>query len=138
MSEEPRIPVIRLWNRLLVPLQGEITDSQAARLTNDVLQMIAESHAAGLVLDLTGVWVMDSHLCAALSRLARAADLMGSRTVMSGLRPEIAMTLQMMGIELGDLRTTLTLEDALEHLGLRAEAEDGDGAGLAGLGGDDA
>src|SRR5512143_3338114 len=103
-----RLPIIRLWDRVLVPLQGEITDELA-----EVLKAIHQSGAVGLVLDLTGVWIMDSHLCAVLSNLAASAKLMGTPTIISGLSPEIAMTLQTMGVELHAVRTALSLEQAL-------------------------
>jgi rsbT antagonist protein RsbS len=79
------------------------------------------------VLDLTGVWIMDSHLCSVLSNLASAARLMGTPTIISGLSPEIAMTLQTMGVELESVQTALSLEQALAMLGLdvrRAEEDD--------------
>jgi rsbT antagonist protein RsbS len=122
-----RLPIIRLWGRVLVPLQGEITDEVAEQLTHEVLRAIHQSGARGLVLDLTGVWIMDSHLCAVLSNLASSAKLMGTPTVISGLSPEIAMTLQTMGVELGAVRTALTLEHALEILGLDVRERDGKG-----------
>src|SRR5262249_43380500 len=55
------------------------------------------------------------------------ARLMGTPTILSGLSPEIAMTLQAMGVELEAVKTALTLEQALTMLGLevrRAEARD--------------
>ncbi len=119
-NETDRLPILRLWRRLLVTLQGEITDALAEQLSEDLLQMIHVEGADGLVLDLTGVWSMDSHLCAALSRLAESAGLMGTPTIISGLSPEIAQTLQMMGIEL-DVQTALTVELAMEKLGVAVE-----------------
>jgi rsbT antagonist protein RsbS len=71
------------------------------------------------VIDVTGVWMIDSHLCAVLSHLASCARLMGTRTIISGLSPEIALTLQTMGVELQSMQTALTVEQALEMLGLR-------------------
>jgi rsbT antagonist protein RsbS len=44
---------------------------------------------------------------------------MGTRTIISGLSPEIALTLQTMGVELQSMQTALTVEQALEMLGLR-------------------
>src|SRR5262245_7366000 len=108
-----RLPLIKLWNRILVPIQGETSDDRAVQLSEEVLKSIHESGAHGLVLDLTGVWIMDSHLCSVLSNLAAAARLMGTPTIISGLSPEIAMTLQTMGVELEAVRTALTLEQAL-------------------------
>lgn len=117
-TELRRLPIIKLWNRIVVPIQGEITDDHAEQLSQEVLREIHESGARGLVLDLTGVWIMDSHLCSVLSNLALAAKLMGTPTIISGLSPEIAMTLQTMGVELVAVRTALSLEHALTMLGL--------------------
>ena len=117
-TELRRLPIIKLWDRILVPIQGEITDDLAEQLSQEVLREIHESGAHGLVLDLTGVWIMDSHLCSVLSNLASAARLMGTPTIISGLSPEIAMTLQTMGVELEAVQTALSLEQALTMLGL--------------------
>jgi len=124
-----RLPIIKLWDRILVPMQGEITDELAEQLSSEVLKVIYESGARGLVLDLTGVWIMDSHLCSVISNLAAAARLLGTPTIISGLSPEIAMTLQTMGVELEAVRTALSLEQALQMLGLdvrRDEDEEDD------------
>jgi rsbT antagonist protein RsbS len=116
--EANRIPIIKLWNLLLVPLQGMIDDSVAEQLSQDVLKRIQTSEVTGLIMDVTGLWLMDSHLCAVLSRIASAALLMGTRTVICGMSPEIALTLQTMGLELANVRTELMLEQALERLGV--------------------
>jgi rsbT antagonist protein RsbS len=130
--ELKRLPIIKLWDRIVVPIQGEITDELAGHLSQEILREIHVSGAHGLVLDLTGVWIMDSHLCSVLSNLASAAKLMGTPTIISGLSPEIAMTLQTMGVELESVQTALSLEQALAMLGLdvrRAEEEDEDEGG---------
>ena len=134
MSKElRRLPIIKLWDRIVVPIQGEITDELAGQLSTEILKVIHQSGAHGLVLDLTGVWIMDSHLCSVLSNLAAAARLMGTPTIISGLSPEIAMTLQTMGVELQSVRTALSLEQALAMLGLDVRrVEDGDPQGRDG------
>lgn len=114
-----RVPIIPLWSLLLVPVQGELTDTQAEELRHDVLREIHATGSEGLVLDVTGLWLMDSHLCAVLTRLAQAAALMGTRTVLCGISAEIAMTIQSMGLELEGVRTALTLEEALQDFGVR-------------------
>jgi rsbT antagonist protein RsbS len=117
-SELTRIPIIKLWNVLLIPLQGEITDSLSEQLSHDVLERIQALGSRCLVVDLTGLWMLDSHLCAVLTRMAQAAALMGTRTILCGMSPEIAMTLQTMGVETRAAETALSLEDALEALGI--------------------
>jgi rsbT antagonist protein RsbS len=118
-SGHQRIPIIKLWQLLLVPLQGTMTDSLAAQLTTEVLDRIHVEGSSGLVIDITGLWVVDSHLCAVLSHLSSAASLMGARTLISGMKPEIALTLETMGVDLVGVRTTLNLEGALRLLGVR-------------------
>ncbi|AKQ67363.1 RsbS, negative regulator of sigma-B [Myxococcus hansupus] len=124
-----RIPIIPLWGNLIVPLQGDITDAQAAQLCSDVLRDIQRTRARGMVVDISGLWMVDSHLCAVLARLAASARLMGTRTVLCGMGADVALTLQSMGIELDGVETALGLEEGLSLLGIQvmgaltAEAE---------------
>jgi rsbT antagonist protein RsbS len=125
------IPIIKFWEFLLVPLQGDMTDDMAGQLVSAVLDKIHVEGSVGLVIDITGLWLVDSHLCSVLSQLAAAAKLMGARTIISGMKPEIAMALETMGITLQNVKTTLDLETALDLLGVRrtTAAEDArDGA----------
>lgn len=123
-----RVPIIRLWNQLVVPLQGDLTDELAEWMINDVLERIRETDADGLVIDLTGVWMLDSHLCHVLSNLAAAAKLMGASTVICGMNPDTALTLQTMGVDMQLTRTALRLETALEMQGIRLERPSEDDA----------
>ena len=117
-----RIPIIKLWHMLLIPLQGEMTDELANQLMNEVLDRIHQLGCSGLVIDITGLWLVDSHLCSVLSQLSSAAALMGARTFISGMKPDIALTLETMGVQLQGVSTTLDLEDALELLGVNGPA----------------
>lgn len=112
------VTVIELWKRLLVPLQGEIGDQELERLSNVVLARIASQEIEALIIDTSGMWMVDSHLCAGLGRLATAASIMGVPSILCGLSADIVMTLQAMGFELDTLRTTLTLEAALSVSGI--------------------
>lgn len=127
-----RIPIIRLWRLLLVPVQGELTDSHAEQLRHEVLAEIHATGSDGLVLDVTGLWLMDSHLCAVLTRLAQAAALMGTRTVVCGMSADVALTIQSMGLELRGVRTALTLEEALQSFGVQPPATEVDDFDVAG------
>lgn len=124
---ESRVPTIKLWDLLLVPLQGDVGDAEVEALTEDVLRIIKDKEIRGLVIDVTGVWMLDSHLCAALSSLAQAARLMGTQSVLCGLRPEIGMTLTTMGIEFRGVDTESSLEKALSRLGYGRVDDDMDG-----------
>ncbi len=118
MNKSERVTCIPLWDCLLVPLHGDVGDDDADALVSEVLERIQRDECFGVLVDLSGVWTLDSHLCSVLARLAMAARMMGAKTVISGMRPEIAMTLETMGIELRGIRTEATLEDALASMGI--------------------
>lgn len=113
------IPVLKIWDQLLVALQGDVSDRQADELSHSVLARIRDADVTGLILDVTGVFTLDSHLCAVLARLAASARLMGVRSVLCGLTPEVVMTLQAMDIELDEIDTMGTIEEALEVAGIQ-------------------
>ncbi|MEM7155770.1 MAG: STAS domain-containing protein [Myxococcota bacterium] len=115
----PTIPVLKMWDQLLVALQGDVSDRQADDLSRSVLRRIRDVDVSGLILDVTGVHTLDSHLCAVLARLAASARLMGVRSVMCGLTPEVVMTLQAMDIELDEIETMGTIEEAMEAAGIQ-------------------
>lgn len=114
-----RLPIIKLWKQVLVPLQGDISDVLADRLREQVLETIRSSDAQGLIIDVTGVWMVDSHLCSVLSNMAGSARLMGTECVICGMSAEIALTLQAMDIDLSAIRTALSLEEAFGLFGIR-------------------
>jgi rsbT antagonist protein RsbS len=101
-----------------------MTDDMASRLVADVLERIHEEGSSALIIDITGLWLVDSHLCAVLSQLAAAASLMGAETIISGMKPEIAMALETMGIGLNNVTPTLDLETALDALGVQRRQTD--------------
>jgi rsbT antagonist protein RsbS len=124
-----KIPIIKLWSILLVPLQGGITDRASEVLKTEVLTRIHGEDVDGLIIDISALWLVDSHLCSILSHIASAAALMGTQTVISGMKPETAITLETMGIELKGVHSTLNLEGALHELGVRRAEDDEDGYG---------
>ncbi|OJY28682.1 MAG: hypothetical protein BGO98_07445 [Myxococcales bacterium 68-20] len=133
MTDFDRLPVINVWNHVLVPLQGEISDAIAERLVDQVLDTIRDTGAEGLIIDLTGIWMVDSHLCAVLSRLAASARLMGAHSIMCGMNAQVAITLQTMGIDMAVVRTALTLEEAFKSLGIgRLDDKNGGSRGVGG------
>ena len=114
------IPLIRLFGNLIVSIQVSLTDSLIERLISDITQAIERSQVSGLILDLSGVDMLDSHLTYRLRTLAVAARLMGVDTVVCGMRPAVVMTIVEMGLDLVGVSVALNLERALELLVNRA------------------
>jgi rsbT antagonist protein RsbS len=111
-----RIPIINLYSNLIVPIQGTIGDVLMAQLQEDVTSRVEQDDARGLIIDVSGIEMMDSFMTRNIRDLALTARLMGVHTVVSGLRPAVAITLIEMGLEIPGIETTLNLERAIEHL----------------------
>jgi rsbT co-antagonist protein RsbR len=108
-------PVIEVWEKVLVlPIIGTLDSSRAARLTEGLLEKIAVSQAEVVILDVSGVPAIDTDVAQHLLKTVEAARLMGTVSVLSGVRPETAQAIVHLGIELGALRSRATLSDALQ------------------------
>ena len=116
MKETSRIPIIRLQGNLIISIQVAMSDRMVQILKDDVTQKIEQERPAGVVIDVSGINIMDSYISRAIRDLCIMATLMGVRTAMSGIDPMIALTLVEMGIGLEGVRTERDLEAALEFL----------------------
>jgi PAS domain S-box-containing protein len=120
-------PVIQVWDRVLVlPIIGTLDSARAARLTESLLERIAEHQAEVVILDISGVPTIDTQVAQHVLRTVQAATLMGATGILCGVRPETAQAIVHLGIDLGRLRSRNTLRDALrlaiQILRERAEA----------------
>ncbi|MEU3858699.1 STAS domain-containing protein [Streptomyces sp. NPDC028722] len=115
----PQVPVLALGDVLLVSLQGELHDGMAEQLQHDITSRIATSRATGVVLDISGVDIVDSFLGRVLAEIASTARLLAARTVLAGMRPAVAITLVELGLTLPGLVTALDVDRAMELLSQR-------------------
>jgi rsbT antagonist protein RsbS len=111
-----RVPVLRLGRVLLVTIQGDLHDSTAQQLQEDLSQSVVDSGATGVVIDISGVEIVDSFLGRVLAEIAAQSSLLAARTVVVGMRPAVAITLVELGLTLPGLDTALSTEAALELL----------------------
>ncbi|MBO4252768.1 STAS domain-containing protein [Streptomyces griseorubiginosus] len=112
----PHVPVLRLGDVLLVTLQGDLHDSTAQQLQEEIGETVASSGVTGVVIDISGVEIVDSFLARTLAEIAANSSLLAARTVVAGMRPAVAITLVELGLTLPGLRTALNTEAAMDLL----------------------
>jgi len=111
---EMSTPVTKIWDGVLfAPIVGIVDSKRSLDIMNKALNSIAETRASTLLLDIGGVAVVDTAVANHLIKIAKAAVLMGCKTIISGISPAIAQTIAELGIELGSIQTTSTIESAL-------------------------
>jgi rsbT co-antagonist protein RsbR len=114
----PLIPVAD--GVLVMPIIGTVDDARARRIMEALLEGISRHRARSVILDVTGVSVMDAHVAEALLRSARGARLLGAEVILTGIRPAIAQILAGLGVETGDLITLGSLQSGIAYALLRA------------------
>ncbi len=111
---EMSTPVTKIWDGVLfAPIVGIVDSKRSVDIMNKALNSIADTRARTLLLDISGVAVVDTAVANHLIKIAKAAVLMGCRTIISGISPAIAQTIAELGIDLGAIQTTSTIESAL-------------------------
>jgi len=110
----PIIPL--LPGVLLIPLIGVIDSDRARQILESVLQGVSDHQAQTVLLDITGVPMVDTQVANTLIQVARTASLLGSRVILVGIRPEIAQSIVGLGIGLESLVTQPTLAAAIAAL----------------------
>jgi rsbT co-antagonist protein RsbR len=111
---EMSTPVTEIWQGLLfLPVVGIIDSRRSAEIMNATLGKIAETNARVFILDISGVGVVDTGVANHLIKITRATQLMGCETTISGVSSAIAQTIVDLGIDVGNVRTTSTMRDAL-------------------------
>ena len=111
---EMSTPVTKIWDGVLfAPIVGIVDSKRSLDIMNKALSSIADTRASTLLLDIGGVAVVDTSVANHLIKIAKAAVLMGCKTMISGISPAIAQTIAELGIDLGSIQTTSNIETAL-------------------------
>ncbi|MFD3166151.1 STAS domain-containing protein [Herpetosiphon sp. NSE202] len=111
------IPVIPVLPRVLIaPLIGEMAADHAQILKNDIFAAIERVHAHTIILDITGVSLIDQVVAETIIQIAKASQLLGTQTILVGLRPEVATALVNLNLQANMVKNYLTLEKAMQPL----------------------
>jgi len=98
----------------MVPIQTELRNEVVERLQRDILGKIREFRLRGVVIDLSGVSMLDTHQAKNLFDTGKMARLMGAETAFTGLSAGIVISLIDLGFDPGDVLTAIGLEEGRE------------------------
>ncbi len=116
---ELSVPVIPISeSTLIMPLIGALDGMRLQQIQDQALRALEHTSARYLVLDITGVPVVDSQVAQGLLSVVQAARLLGAQVLLVGIRPEVAQAIVGLGLDLRDVYTTSDLQSALSHIAL--------------------
>jgi rsbT co-antagonist protein RsbR len=109
-------PIMEVWEGILcLPIVGIMDSTRSADMTDALLRAVVQTRARCVILDITGIEVMDTHTADHFIRMAKAVRLLGAECVLTGINPQIAQTVIHMGLEMADIVSHRSLRDALQH-----------------------
>jgi len=104
---------------LLVTIQVDLYDRLALDLESDLIQMVNKTNAAGVLIDISAVSIVDSFMGRILGNIASMSKIMDAETVVVGMQPAVAITLIELGLPLKGVHTALNVEKGMEWLKAR-------------------
>ncbi|MBU9710434.1 RsbT co-antagonist protein RsbRA [Evansella tamaricis] len=113
--KELSAPLIPVFEKISVmPLIGTIDTERAKLIMENLLEGVIEHRAEVVLIDITGVPVVDTMVAHHIIQASEAVRLVGAKCILVGIRPEIAQTIVNLGIDLGRFPTKSTLKKGIE------------------------
>jgi rsbT antagonist protein RsbS len=111
-----RIPILKLEDLLLVTIQVDMHDQLALTLQEDLTDKIVKHKARGVLIDISGLDIVDSFIGRMLATIAGMARILDAETVVVGMQPSVAITLVELGLSLPEIRTALNVDRGMRLL----------------------
>jgi rsbT antagonist protein RsbS len=121
-----RIPILRMGELLLVTIQVDMHDRLATVLKDDLANRISATRARGVLIDISGLDMVDSFIARMLGDIAQMSRVMDAETALVGMQPSVAITLTEMGVALTGVRTALNVEKGMALLRARMDEDRAD------------
>lgn len=108
-------PIISVWDGVLtLPIIGMVDTIRGAEMTEALLSRVGSEQAEYVVIDITGVSVVDTRTADSFIRMSEAVRLVGATCFLTGISPAIAQTIAQLGIDTSRIRTLRRMSDALK------------------------
>ena len=120
-----RIPILKMGEFLLVTIQVDMHDQLALQLQEDLTQRISNESAAGVLIDISSLDVVDSFIGRMIANISAMAQVLDAQTVVTGMRPAVAITLVELGMSLEGVHTALNVERGMTLLRQKVAAPGG-------------
>lgn len=116
---ELNLPVLPLTETIMImPLIGKLDTNRLQQLQERALSAIHRTATTHVLLDITGVSIVDTQVAQGIIAVVQATRLLGAEVILVGIRPEVAQAIVSLGLDLRGVQTTANLQAALKSLGL--------------------
>jgi rsbT antagonist protein RsbS len=111
-----RVPILKMGEYLIVSIQVDMHDRLALTLQDDLTDKIVRTNAKGVLIEISGLEIVDSFIGRMLGNIAAMARVLDTSTVVVGMQPAVAITLVELGLTLPGIQTALNIERGMQLL----------------------
>lgn len=106
--------IVTIHRCVIVAMRGDIEDGDVVAIQSEVANEVDRVRARGVIIDVQSLEIIDTFVGRLLATMAQATALMNARTIVAGMRPEVAMTLVELGMTLPGIETALNADIAFD------------------------
>jgi rsbT co-antagonist protein RsbR len=107
-------PVVPLAEDIaILPLIGEFDYERSDHIMTHVIPKISEFRIKKLIIDFSGIAMIDAEIAARIFNINKVLKLIGIETMLTGIRPELAVDVINTGIDFSKLDTYGTVQQAI-------------------------
>jgi anti-anti-sigma factor len=114
--KELETPLLMLGQVLIIPLIGHIDSERADLIRQRVLEAVHRQRPVGIILDISGLSMVDTIIAQHLQHLIQSVQLLGSRVMITGISAAVAQTIVALNIDLGTIFTASSLQDGVNKM----------------------
>ena len=116
-------PILKQGRVLIVSIQASMSDMDLMELRDELAERVGRFRSSGVVIDVSGLDVMDSFATRTLRGIAHTTRLRGAETVIVGIQPDVAIAMVQFDLNLEALRAVLDLDEAVALLDRLTDGE---------------
>ncbi|MEA3282438.1 MAG: STAS domain-containing protein, partial [Euryarchaeota archaeon] len=106
----------QVWDGVLaLPIVGVLDNERINRLMETMLAEIVKTHSRVVIIDITGVRSVDTNVASHLINVTKAAKLLGTKCIVTGIKPDAAHTLIGLGVDMSEITTKRSMQEGLKH-----------------------
>ncbi len=114
--QELSTPILQLWEGVLVlPVIGFVDSARSQQMMERLLDEIVARQARHVIIDVTGVAVMDTQTADYFTKIFNSVRFLGAQCLLTGIRPAVAQTLVHIGVQLDQVTTRRNLQQGLQE-----------------------
>jgi rsbT antagonist protein RsbS len=118
-----QVPILKQADVLIATVQAALSDNDLIELRNNLAGLARRHRSRGVIVDVTLLDVIDSFAARALRGIAQMTQLLGARTIIVGIQPDVAFSMVQLGLGLEGTTTALDLEEGLALVKQRTQPD---------------